>query len=285
MVETQGLVELLQQHFEAYQRQEDALSCSAAGRAAAVHKQITVLTLNESVSRLSLQHNHNAKAKQRRQGGNKDGDDHNALSTLLIQYIDAAIVVEINSELQEPVERVLDLAAALAVTAGESTASAVVEHAVEASSVLLERVRGQACLLIGFLASHLTGRSEDWANRCIMKLQTSLISRLTDKSQSVRNAAILASSNCFENIDDSEELLETLLWNLWHDPSVSNRVAAIQSIPITNETVDHIIARVRDVKEKVRMQALEVLRTKVNPITHLTEEQLAEVIRSGLSIR
>ena len=108
--------------------------------------------------------------------------------------------------------------------------------------------------------------------------------RLTDKSQSVRNSAIRACSHFFE-AEGSDDLLEMLLWNLWHDPSVANRVAALDALPISKDTVDHIITRVRDVKEKVRLQALEVLRNKVDPLSDLEQEHFAEIVRCGLFVR
>ena len=139
---------------------------------------------------------------------------------------------------------------------------------------------------MGFLALHLSRQEEEWAQEWFEALKDSIMPRLTDKSQSVRNSAIRASANFFSGGDDSsDDLLEMLLWNMWHDPSVANRLAAVEALPINKDMVDHIITRVRDVKEKVRVQALEVLRNKVDPLSDLAQEHFSEIVRCGLSVR
>jgi hypothetical protein len=274
MAVTGGIPELLEQQFEAHQQHEGTPSHTASARAASIKKQIIVFTLNNAVSSLSLAG----------KGGHEEREEKE-VSLLLVQYVDAAIALEINIESQEPVDRVMDLASALAVILGENSTRVLISRSLLFSSALLERVRGQACQLMGFLASHLKDSCEDWAREAFSQLLRALEVSLTDRSQSVRNSAIRSTTHCFADLDVAEDLLETLLWSLWHDPSVANRMAAVQAVPITSETVDHIISRVRDVKEKVRVQALEVLRTKVDPISHLSQDQFAEVIRSGLSVR
>ncbi|KAL3924237.1 MAG: hypothetical protein SGILL_001167 [Bacillariaceae sp.] len=154
-------------------------------------------------------------------------------------------------------------------------------------------------------------------------MEGALMNRLTDKIQSVRHAAIqsvgglLAASSCIqpkktastkkareesENSDkedsDSDEeedeadeeeenspALDGLLWSMWHDPSIANRIEAIEAVPITVDTVDHIVARIHDVKEKVRLAALDALCAKVDPRVHMTEEHFCDIIQNGLTER
>ncbi len=146
-------------------------------------------------------------------------------------------------------------------------------------------------------------------------LQEILLPRLTDKSQVVRQNAIQAigkllvsmnpssstssksnkqnTDNDSDEEEDEEEdettssrALEGLLWSMWHDPSVANRVEAVQAVPITTDTIDHIIARIRDVKEKVRVAALDVLRTmKTDPRKVMNEDHYCEIIQRGLTER
>ena len=269
-----GLVDFLQQHFEAHQRNEDGLSHSAAERAASMMKQISVLTLNDGVSNLSIQ-----------QQGSAATPGDTDLTLILLRYVDNAMSVEVTSESRVLVERTLDLVAALAAASSEGTAEAVAARAIEFSTVLLERVRSQACQLMGFMGYHLAGMEYEWANEWFEALRESIMPRFNDKGQSVRNSAIRASAGFFEGGNDSDDLLEMLLWSLWHDPSVSNRVAAVGVLPVNKDTIEHIIARVRDIKEKVRHQALEVLITKVDAISDLSEEHFAEIVRCGLNVR
>jgi hypothetical protein len=72
---------------------------------------------------------------------------------------------------------------------------------------------------------------------------------------------------------------------LQHDPSVTNRVAALDSIPVTLQTMDVILARVRDVKSKVRVAAVTTLRSKLGDLRQWEAEQCAELVEAGLTDR
>ncbi|KAG7343225.1 nuclear condensing complex subunit [Nitzschia inconspicua] len=158
---------------------------------------------------------------------------------------------------------------------------------------------------------------------CLGTIETALLPRLTDKSQAVRQCAIeaigklLAASSIVslkappkeertkkehsseateqeneegaesEDEDEEEEnlALNGLIWSMWHDPSVANRVEAIQAVPISTYTVDHIVARIQDVKEKVRVAALDALRRKVDPRVEMTEEHFCDILQYGLTER
>ena len=144
---------------------------------------------------------------------------------------------------------------------------------------------------------------DDWRLDCLDKAGSILLPRLTDKAQAVRCAAIRACSAFLfaasadspsgnEDENENESLLETreaildgLLGRMAHDPSLANRCAAIQSVPITEDTVPYLLERVGDVKEKVRVAALEVLRNRVDVIEDMTEEQRVDVLRFGLTSR
>ena len=138
---------------------------------------------------------------------------------------------------------------------------------------------------------------EDWRIDCLDKAGSILLPRLTDKAQAVRCAAIKACSaffvdaNASENEHESslseirETVLDALLGRMAHDPSFANRCAAIQSVPITEDTVPYLMERVGDVKEKVRVAALDVMRNRVDVVEDMTEEQRVAVLRFGLTSR
>ena len=145
---------------------------------------------------------------------------------------------------------------------------------------------------------------DDWRIDCLDKAGSILLPRLTDKAQAVRCAAIKACSAFFvdatngstsENEDETEDesslseiretILDALLGRMAHDPSFANRCAAIQSVPITEDTVAYLMERVGDVKEKVRVAALDVMRNRVDVVEDMTEEQRVDVLRFGLTSR
>ena len=146
--------------------------------------------------------------------------------------------------------------------------------------------------------------AEDWRIDCLDRAGSILLPRLTDKAQAVRCAAIRACSAFFvdagnsisENETETEDeasslseiretILDALLGRMAHDPSFANRCAAIQSVPITEDTVPYLLERVGDVKEKVRVAALDVMRNRVDVVEDLTEEQRVDVLRFGLTSR
>ena len=173
----------------------------------------------------------------------------------------------------------------------------------------------------------LTGIKNDkfvmkWTMECIDLIANEiLIKRLNDKNQAVRNLAIRSSSILITSIlqsnlgmgakcDDKDEsgavfnilssVVETLMWNLVHDPSHINRSNILQLFPIEMfmETVsqrsemnavkefvvDSIVERVRDDKLKVRGDALDLLR-KVHVQHDLTAPMRCDILRHGLSVR
>jgi hypothetical protein len=160
----------------------------------------------------------------------------------------------------------------------ETTIPALTSRAIQYSSSIMERVRVQACQLLGYCVEYSSLQQQE-EEESVEAARKCLIARLTDKSQAVRHAAILASS-FFVSMDNDNVLLESLLWNMAHDPSAANRMAALQSVPLVATTLDAIIDRVRDTKVKVRVQALEILGKKANGL--LTLQQYAQVIRSSL---
>jgi hypothetical protein len=139
---------------------------------------------------------------------------------------------------------------------------------------LAERASEAALDSVRALGSHMLGH---------LYQAEALIPRLTDKAISVRAAAIVASGFVLQR-QEHTELLEALLWNVWHEPSVPNRVLALQALPASEQVWDHVIARLRDVKEKVRLTAVAVLREKVSSLEELSRTQLAEIVQSGIGV-
>lgn len=294
---------LVIKHFEDYQRGGDerdrmrrgVADASVESRVTFLREQIGAFLLSESVSNISLQ--------------DESKDDYDSplhrITSAVLQCVDAAIATEISRDSQEPVERILELAACLCSREGHFM-KALVARAVQFSAVIMERVRVQACKLLGLCVKYMQeqeavgkkddglfyldiGDNDSCRNECVKVARQALRTRLMDKSQAVRNAAITSCASFFgpnvEELDEDEyELLDSLLWNMSHDPSVANRLAALQSIPMSDITADAVIARVRDVKVKVRVEALRILRSKMQGNT-LSPEQYAELVRSGLTDR
>lgn len=270
-----ALEQILLPHFESHQRtsSDSKRVTPVAARVAQIDQKIAELLLNDAVVSLSLTSDSNDSTLLQEQ-----------VATKLLHFVDCAVATEMTSDSTESIDCVLELAAAVAVS--QQATQTLLDRADTYSSVILERVRATACRLVGFLAQYST--SDDFLEVAV----ATLLPRFTDKSQAVRKAAIAASGHFYADSSDEAvqteatiDLLEALLYSVQHDPSVSNRVEAVNSLAVGPETIPYIVARVRDVKPKVRLAALQVLREKVNVTTQLEPYQCAELMRSGLTDR
>jgi hypothetical protein len=315
----ESISDYIQEQFEAFQLDENGL-CGPGGtssRAASIKKHVQMTILNHGIASMSL-----GVAASTQSNADVREEIESLVKPLLTRYVDAALTMETNAETKDEVARVLDLVSALACAISSDAVDTVLERACLFCEVLSERVRCVACDLLGHIACHLhlvlvqmkrKGRPKDtnqypdktWALRRLESVEKALVPRLTDKSQIVRHSAIRAvgellsattrdlapcsSENQVKSDSDSSKVdkaLGGLLWTLWHDPSAANRVEALQAVPISasSDVLDHVISRIRDVKEKVRVAALDILRLKVEP-REMKEEQFCEVIQYGLTER
>lgn len=166
--------------------------------------------------------------------------------------------------------------------------------------------------------------NKKWRLECLYLIMTDfLVKRLTDKTQTVRNVAIHTSclllssildnkllstdNDCDEDENENERvtniiqtLIESLMWNVTHDPSFANRSSVLQLFPIEKFVnvmsesqlmqdlktlvLETIVLRVRDEKVKVRVDAFDVLR-RVHVQHDLTVEMRCEILRQGFSTR
>ncbi len=253
----QSLEEVIAKHwrdvFEAFQLEDEE---DGSVRAHKVAKEMQLMGLNHGVSNLCIDED-------------KDNQDaSNILSDLMVQtYVPACLSVVAAEQVDDldVKKRLLDFMAKVAIQLGNTHRHKMIQLATDASLALSDPVRALACFLLGQLSA-----------------TEALIPRLTDKSIAVRFAAISATQHVLKSSEDFA-LLEALLWNVWHEPSVPNRVAAVQALPAKDDIWDHVIARLRDVKEKVRVAALQGLH-QTQSLEQLTSSQMAEILQSGMGL-
>jgi hypothetical protein len=281
--------ELVIQHFDAHQQQ--LVQSQGEENAEKVQARATLMQreLDEKFRSSSNVH-HNSLDDDDDDNSNQEEEKEDAIHQVictLLQAVDHCMAADVSKDSVEIVNGMLHLVACFAARFhSETTIPALMSRAIQYSSSIMERVRVQACQLLGYCVEY-SSQQQQQEEESVEAARKCLIARLTDKSQAVRHAAILA-SYFFLSMDNDNLLLESLLWNMAHDPSAANRMAALQSVPLvvdpttttTTTTLDAIIDRVRDTKVKVRVQALEILGKKANGL--LTLQQYARVIRSSL---
>ena len=270
--------QVLLRHFNEHQRTSDRRSLPIDARVSQIY---------EEVDRIK----HQAEADQ----DNVEGALDEAISQTLIYFLECSLATEVSQDTKESIVAIQELVAAVAAKRIGVVTAVLHDRLVSLTVVLLERVRSAACRCIGWTVQYLFQNEEltkEELETLLDKASQALIPRFTDKAQSVRQAAVEASRFFFhraigqvgEEIDDPD-IRQSLQWSLQHDPSVTNRVAAMESLPVTLQTMDVILTRVRDTKAKVRVAAVKALRQNIPHLEKWESEQCSELIESGWTDR
>ena len=289
MTATSAVQGVLSRHFDEHQRFSGRRSLPIDARVAQLYGDIDELGLNAKLESVTL-------------SDDNDDDNHDevvhgvnaVIAQTLIHFLECSLATEVSSDSKESVEAIQELVGAVAARRAEVARSLLNDRLVDLTTVLLERVRSSACRCIGWTVKYLFENDQMKKEDLEALLDTasqSLVPRFTDKAQSVRQAAIEASRFFFckfgqaqEEMDDPD-IRQSLQWSLQHDPSVTNRVAALESLPVTLQTMDIVLTRVRDVKSKVRVAAVKALQDNVADLEKWEAEQCAELIESGWTDR
>lgn len=198
------------------------------------------------------------------------------------------------------IHNILDLAAALGYTLDTKegySCHSIIDHIGKFIVSEEDVIRTKACNFFGYQLAYLfSWRSSalSFKEAALEKIFKLVNPRLLDKSQSVRLAATnacgaISASNLSPDLTTliPDYLINSLMKSSQHDSSFAIRAAALKSLPINEDTLPVVLGRVRDVKEKVRMEALTVLRTskEADVVKDLNVEDRIEVLRNGLSKR
>lgn len=265
-----AIQEILVQHVKAHHQEG---SDSIEHRIQLVESDLKEWGLAQGMTKLSLS---KSKKKSNKKAVVSEDDEElrDQVATALLHIYDCILLT---SEINDDVEDVLELVVGIATSfEGAVVLDTLLQRAQQALQAPLDRIRVLGCRLIRVAAS-------DGGD--------ALIPRLTDKAQSVRLAAIQAGGAVLQNSSEEDKqdllLLEAVIWNMHHDSSLTNRMAALeafQNLDDVSLVVDHAILRMRDVKPKVRIMAVETL-YQANVLQDLTAEQCAAIVRAGLTDR
>ena len=279
MATTTELRSILRPHWEAHQRDSKALSI--ASRVHRIQKDVNEHALAVGLHGVSLNDNNN---------NNKDSVLQEQLAQVLMEFLDGsvALVVQTEDASADAVQAVLELTAAVAAT-NVAVCRALLQRALQLSEIAhVDLVRVVACKAIGWMVYYIFQQSQTTTpfHDVLDAASQALLPRFTDKTQSVRLAAIQAARHFFVSDTATDpDLLQALLWSLQHDPSVANREAAALSLPVTLETIDFLAQRVRDTKVRVRVAALRALQQNCHDLSLLEPGQCAAIVQAGYTNR
>lgn len=273
-----SVFEILRSHCEEHQESVgDDRSLSVERRAIKVVKEIQEHCLASQMQRVGLCSSEGEASFE------KD------IAQQLIDFVECSLysLLETDNESKDAVRAVLELLAAVSVS-DALVCAPVVERAVQLSDAKLDSIRAAVCQFIGCVVGKIMSLPKKRIpsfNNVLDQASQMLIPRMTDKSQSVRLAAIQSSVHFFSDDATDPDILQSLLWCMQHDTSVANRVAATECVPINLETIDYVIQRIRDTKSKVRVAALQAIRNKCKDLSLLDPAQCASLVQTGFTER
>ena len=285
------LLEVLEPQFDTYQR-----STSARRNKSFVENQAAVVFEITREFGTKWQQNCEEKPLNDNNDDSEDEELYSCLSEVLVHFFDCAISVEYTASSKHSIDAIFELLAAVA-SHKSILAQEILDRVIECSQVVLERIRASSCEFIGIFVSFLIKNNQivkEQKDELLDQASQALIPRITDKAQSVRLAFTHAAASFFGDFTnehgeqlnghyDDPELRQGLQWSLQHDPSVTTRVAALEALPVTPQTTDLVISRLRDLKPKVRSVAANILENV--SVVQLDAEQCAAVIEAGSNSR
>ncbi|KAJ7635072.1 nuclear condensing complex subunit [Roridomyces roridus] len=149
-------------------------------------------------------------------------------------------------------------------------------------------VRYQTVHLVAEMISYLGEIDEE----SYLSLRANLIQRSTcDKESTVRAQAVSALARLVGSEDPAElgesekSILDVLLDIMAFDPSAEVRRAALVHVPVTADTLDHVLSRARDVDPVTRKLVYTTVLPRLAHPRHLTIEQRERVVQTGLGDR
>jgi len=167
----------------------------------------------------------------------------------------------------------------------------VLQHVVNYTTVLLERIRAASLFFLGSFARYYVNRNSNNKNIvpetstssvAVLDLLTSaIVARITDKSSKVRQAAV-AAAGCGGLASKDRDVLTSLVYAAQHDPSTKTRALAVQNLPPSElSSVEAWVSRLRDENINVRVAAAH--RLSLLPSQMWDAELRVSVVQAGLS--
>ena len=165
----------------------------------------------------------------------------------------------------------------------------LIKHLISGSSAKDKSVRYRIVQTLSILLNSLGEIDDDLYE----PLRTTFVARANDKEPSIRVQAILGLAKLMGGEDDEDleedepSLKEIVLDMMRFDPAAEVRRVALYHLPLQPETIDHILARSRDVDATLRKVLYSnILNNKNIPdMRVLTIGQREELIKNGLGDR
>ncbi|XP_059149025.1 condensin complex subunit 3-like [Physella acuta] len=144
-------------------------------------------------------------------------------------------------------------------------------------------IRFRVCQLIAQLLQNL-GEGAQIDDSLYDDIYKCMIERLRDKSPLVRVHAVLALTRLQTPTDDTCPITKAYVILMTRDPNDDVRRIVLTSIAPSNTSLQAILQRTCDVKDKVRRTAYTVIAEKI-PLRALTIEQRIQLLQDGLNDR
>ncbi|XP_018564704.1 condensin complex subunit 3-like [Anoplophora glabripennis] len=152
----------------------------------------------------------------------------------------------------------------------------IISYLLETSELENDIVRFRSCQLINKILDHLVG--SDVSNLLCDKLEESLLKRIHDPKNIVRQQAVLALHRLQDPTNAQDVIIMELIGLMNHDTLAKVRLLCIENIALRADVTNHIIKRIRDVDVNVRLAAYKRL---TNFAKYLKISQKRHILHCG----
>jgi hypothetical protein len=145
-------------------------------------------------------------------------------------------------------------------------------------------VRYRSCQSIHLLLEILSEKNGEIFDSLWISLSKFIFPRLRDKCPIVRQWAAKIAIHLQDPTEQSDRITMELVRLFESDSSVDVRIAALTSCAISKHSIDHIIARIRDVRQEVRKTTISLISQFIDS-RQLNSKQKSFILKYGLSDR
>ena len=190
----------------------------------------------------------------------------------------------VNTKKDSAIERLVKFTCDFFSAADETCFEIGIRHLLLRSQAVEKNVRYRACQMVAGILGNMNPNTEISEETWFAMVET-LSPRLRDKNTTVRLWAIKA-VGLLQNSDETKrnQIIEEITRLMNSDTLASIRVAAIETILVTNQTLPMIIEKVKDIHKDVRIATLQKLAKDVTT-KHITSIAKSFVINYGLNDR
>jgi condensin complex subunit 3 len=187
----------------------------------------------------------------------KADKDGSAMNYLLRGVVDKVLLFPKNND---DITRMIAFLSAFIASLEESVMSQVLDHVCSRFLSSNKIVRQRACQMLAGTLEEIAEKGSEISCDLLESLAELVVPRLSDKIPAVRVWAVKAIKRLQNDEDSNDKAISELIRLMNCDSSVLVRMAAVECTMVCNQTVNALLARLKDIKTEVRVATLNRVR-------------------------